>query len=251
MSSTIDATIQAGLLRRALNPVRTLVNEAVVDVDPDGLRMRRVGANKNTRVTLDLSATAFSDYDANTHTIGMNVSRLYRFSRILEPDTSLRLTRTKNSRRLRITAKQFGYLLSLLEPNAIERDISSIPDSPARAVLRCDDDRMRRLLTASGFCTNMVTLGIDPESDTYYGTAEGDDDAVYAEFPASYLIDLQAEPAYGTYPLKTLRPIHRSFPDDSRAVRFSMGRNEPLTLSTPLADNEGRVAVDILPITER
>ena len=239
------AIVSADTLRTTLDSVSVLVDECKIHLDEDGLAIRAVDPANVGMVDLELDADAFESYEADGGLIGVNLSRLEDIAGMAEAGQLVHLELDEETRKLEIKIDGLEYTLALIDPDSIrqEPDLPDL-DLPARIVVEGAD--IDRAVRAADMVSDHIALGVDPDAEHFYVTAEGDTDDVKLELGAADLISLELGDAHSLFSLDYLKDMNKAIPKQGE-VTVELGEEFPVKLHFEIAEGLGNVTYMLAP----
>ena len=241
----LAATIRAGALSAALDPVAALVNECKIRIPDDALEIRAVDPANVGMIDMTLSADAFESYQADGGVLGVNLERLLDVVGMADDDDLVRLQLDEETRKLHIDIDGLSYTLALIDPESIraEPDIPDL-DLPCMAVI--EGRVISRAVTAADMVSDHVRLHSD--SEAFYVSAEGDTDDVEQTLTADDLLSALGPlaEADSLFSLDYLEDMAKPMTAETE-VRLELGEEFPVKLHYDIADGAGQVTNMLAP----
>jgi len=242
--ATFEAVVAADRLRAVVAAADAVVDECVVALDPEGLRVSAVDPASVALVELSLSADAFESYRADGGRIGVDLDRLDEVLGMADGEAVV-LALNPETRKLEIEIGDLDYTLALIDPGAVR-------SPPDRAELDIEYDgeavldaaAVDRALRAAGMVADHVRFRMG-ESGTIHVEAEGDTDDVSLTVEAESLHAVDPGEAESLFSLDYLDAINRAIRADDVAV--SLGTEHPIELGYEFAEGAGEVEYVVSP----
>lgn len=232
---TFTSTVEASTARSAIEAVDAVVDECVVRVTSDGLAVAAQDPATVAYVSLDLPASSFDRYDASDDAIGVDLGRLGSVVGIADRDESVHLELDGRRRTLHVRVGDLSYALGTIDPEAVRSPPENADFSAQFAASATIDGRVfTNAVRAADMVADHVALGVDPDDERLYATAEGDTDVVRIERPADECADFEAGDAHSLFSVSYLDAIGGVVPE-SDEVELRLGEEAPLCLSFDLA----------------
>lgn len=241
------AVVSAETIQTTVALVEALFDECHVHVDEDGLRFSAVDPATVASVDLGLERSAFEAFDATSHHVGVNVSRLGDVVGMADRGQPVTLALDSETRKLEIRIGELEYTLALLDPETIRSppDRSSIAlEFAGRVVTEAGD--FDRAVRAAEMVSDHLAFGIDDAEDAFYVEAEGDTDDVSLTVPAEDLVEFEPGDAHSLFSVDYLAAIDRAIASDLD-VELRLGVEQPLELRAEFADGAGTVEYLVSP----
>jgi len=221
----LKATIDADILKEAIDALSALVTECRLHVDENGLSTRAVDTANVAMVSFNLKKEAFESYSATKSEIGLDLTKLKNIFGMVGKNDIITLDLPEETHKLQISFETYRYSLTLLDPNTIRKD----PNPPV--------------------VSDKIALGIDPVAQSFYMVAEGDTDHIRRMFEKNEVNFINAVEARSLFSLDYLKDMGRVM---SRAaeVEVSLGIDHPAKFSFYSANGNGHVEYLLAPRIE-
>lgn len=233
---SFSATIDAGTLADALDPVHALVNECKIHLGEDGLDVRAVDPANVGMVALELDAGAFESYAADGGLIGINLDRLVDVVDLADSDDPVRLELDAETRKLTISADNLEFTLALIDPTSI-RDEPDMPDLNLPATVVVEARALERGVTAADMVADHLRLAVNEDAGTFTVSADGDTDDVDLALGPDGLIDIEPAAASSLFSLEYLDDMSGAMPSGG-AITAHLGEEMPVQMEFALADGD-------------
>jgi proliferating cell nuclear antigen len=130
------ATIDADVLKTAIETLSVLVDEARFRISPEGIVVRAVDPANVAMVSFDLSSDAFDEFNADDSEIGMDLSKINDIFGVAGKDEKVVMELDEMSQKMSLQLGGLSYTLALLDPSTIRAE-PRIPqlELPAEVVL--------------------------------------------------------------------------------------------------------------------
>lgn len=238
-----EGELKAGVLTNAMNAVGVLVDKSRMRFHSNGVELAAVEPANVTSTVASVDADAFDSFDADEHTVGVDVSRLRSVTGAIDADETLHLE--AENRTLRVRTSRVDYSMRLIDPDVLDerRSLNGI-ELPARTTLaRHSFDRM---LAVTAEVSDAVTLRVDRTDRTFYASAEGEYDDVRVEFDAEELLAVEPHSARSLFSLEYLQSINEAVPQDA-PITVRLGEQSPAELSYEFAGGDGIATYHVAP----
>ncbi|WP_255192561.1 DNA polymerase sliding clamp [Natronobeatus ordinarius] len=242
----VQATVEANVLRSALEPVLALFDECHLQIDEAGIRLTGIDPATVACVEVDLGRAAFEAFDATEVHVGIDAARFGDVVGMADSGGTVRLALDSETRRLHIRIGGLAYDLALLDPDVLRSPPEGIGnfDGTARAVAEGAD--VARSIRAAGMVADHAELAVEPDPAAFAVSAEGDTDDVSLELPDEDLLELDPGEARSLFSIDYLEPIARAAPRDA-AFELRLGVEQPLSIRYDIVDGEGAVEFLVAP----
>lgn len=220
------ATIQAELLRDAIESVSSLVDEVKIAISDHGLELKAVDPANVAMVSLKIGNEAFEYFKADACEIGIDLVRLSDVLSMADKGENVQLELEEERHKLKIGVGALSYTLSLIDPTAIRKE-PRIPEIDLPTSVTLTGSALRRAIKAAEKVSDHVILGID---DTiFFMEARGDIDSLRLQIPASELLALRSGESRSLFSLDYLVDMVRAAGKASE-VTMEMGLDYPMRM---------------------
>lgn len=172
--AALDVRAESDELADFVANARTVVDEARLHFDADGLSMKAVSADTVTMI--EQTPDAVGVIECHTPdgglTVGMNLERLADVVDMIDGEVRLRMG---EDRKLVVTGDGLRFEIAAIDPKSI-RSEPSLPDVDQPAAVKLDATQYDRALRAASLVSNHLTIGAKAGLGACYVEAEGDTD---------------------------------------------------------------------------
>lgn len=236
--------------RNAIMAISALVDEAVFNANPDGLRVRAMDPSHVAMVDLEYRKEAFDEYACDKPvSIGINVSDMLKLLRRVGEDEVLNLDLDESAARfsLRFTGK-YVRTFSTSTLDLTGEEIPSLKvtfNAKARLTTRCLAQTVEDAATVS----DNIKFEAAPEKLTMGAQGDLGTFSVDLDKASEALLDLQVkEPSKAAFSLNFLSQIVKAAAPSSETVTVEFSTNIPIKLSFEIP--QGRLEYVIAPYIE-
>lgn len=240
------AIIESEKLKDTIEAVSSIVDEAKINLTPDGMSIRAVDPANVAMVSLSLKSGAFEEFTATDGELGVDLNRFSDILGMAEKAETVELELDEETHKMVIRMSGLTYNISLLDPASIRKE-PKIPqlDLPAVIVLAGND--LKRAVKAAEKVSDHMAMGVEGES--FYLEAEGDSDRMRLDMVKDQLISLQPADARALYSLDYLSDMIKSA-GRSNEVTIELGKDFPVKLNFTIANGSGEVNYLLAPRIE-
>jgi DNA polymerase III sliding clamp (beta) subunit (PCNA family) len=220
----LDITIEARHVKRIVNVLRHVADEAIVEIDPSGISIALVDCSNAHAAYIHVPAEQCGTFDATPHKIGVDIINVWNKIKSVKVADTVRLTEDglETPVRLLIEIKNSTYGIALLDMNYM-RTPPPKPDVDLIGVAAGIDGRViKQLVKDAKSVSDYIDLGID--SDTFTATASDRD---------SYTLKLEnAAVGFGKskFSLDYLSSVAAGI-DDKDIVDVLLGEDVPMKIA--------------------
>jgi len=241
-----SAIIQQDRLDDYLGAVKTLVEEAKLHFEEDGVRITAVDPANVGMIDTTLAADGFESFDfAPGGVIGINISRLRDMLSIGDSGDLVELELDEETRKLHVRIDGFEGTMATIDPDSIRQE-PDLPDLDLPAEIVMEGKAIDRGVTAADMVSDHIALGVDTDAEAFYVDAEGDTDDVHFELDRDDLIDLTVGDAESLFSLDYLKDMNKAISKDAE-VTMRLGEEFPVKMHFDFAEGDGNVTYMLAP----
>jgi proliferating cell nuclear antigen len=225
---SLSAIAPTAVFEEFLAAPLTIVDEAKVRFDSDGLSLRVVDPANVAMVDVRVPADAFDAFEASEGVIGLSIDRLDEIISMANGNELVQLELNEETRKLDVeVGGKLSFTQALIDPDSIRAE-PDIPDLDLPAVVGIPGSEIGRGLSAADLVSDHVRLAADPEDKAFHVAATGDTDDVDVTLNGDTLTDVDvSEPCESLFSLDYLQDIERAIPTDE-TVAFQLGNEMPV-----------------------
>ncbi|MHC1635357.1 MAG: DNA polymerase sliding clamp, partial [Candidatus Methanospirareceae archaeon] len=194
------AKIDVGVLRECIEAITAVVDEGVLRISKEGLRLKAVDPANVAMVAFELQRDAFDPYIFENEMeveIGVDFTKMLSIFGIGgRGEVELELDEEKHN--LSIRMGSLSYTMSLIEPSAM-RGEPKVPDLEFPVQIIVSAEEFRRAIKAAEKIGEHILLGVDGE--VFYMEAEGETDKVRLELRREQLLYMTPGTLHSLYSL--------------------------------------------------
>ena len=240
------AIIESEKLKETIEAVSSIVDEAKINLTPDGMSVKAVDPANVAMITLNLKSAAFEEFTATEGELGVDLKRLNDILGMAEKSEIVEIELDEESHKLVIGMSGLTYKISLLDPASIRKE-PKVPqlELPASIVLSGND--LKRAVKAAEKVSDHMGMGIDGE--IFYLEAEGDSDRMRLDMTKDQLISLEPGDARSLFSLDYLSDMVKSA-GKANEVTIELGKDFPTMIKFQIANGNGEVNYLLAPRIE-
>lgn len=244
----LKATIDADILKEAIDAISALVTECRLHTDESGISTRVVDTANVAMVSLLLKKEAFESFSATRTAIGLDIAKMRNIFGMMTKDELLSLDLPDEAQKMQVSFQGYRYSLTLLDENTIRKDPNP-PTIELPAKVALSGAELNSAIKAAAVVSDKIALGIDPGSQTFYMAAEGDTDHIRREFRKNEINFITMVEARSLFSLDYLKDMGKVM---SRAeeVEIYIGTDHPVKFSFNIANGNGHVEYLLAPRIE-
>jgi len=243
---SFEAIISADTLATYVDVLRTIVDEAKLHVDEDGLRTKAGDPANVAMQSISLDAAAFESYEADGGVLGVNLGRLDDVVGMASAGELVHLELDEETRKLQIAHGGLSYTLALIDPDSIRAE-PDIPELDLSTHLVLEGRHLSRGAKAADLVSDHIEYRSDADETAFIIAAEGDTDDTELAVGQEDLIQAQIPEAEHSllsldYVKDLLKPI-----DDDTEVTIELGTEFPVKWHYEFATGHGEVTSMLAP----
>ncbi len=236
----------ADVLKSLVDATYTLVDEAKLNISPDGIGLKAVDPAHVAMVELTLSKDAFDEFKADELELGLDMDKFRDVLRLAGTDDTVDLDYDQDKHRLTVRIGQLKREMSLVDTSSMPDPKVPELDLPGHIVL--DVAQLQKGVKASEAVSDHVALLAD--ADGFEVRAEGDTDTVDLKLPADMLAELEVdEDVRSLFSLDYFSNMIKAA-KGSGDVRLELGTDYPVKMHFSIADGNGQVTYLLAPRIE-
>ncbi|HUU75255.1 MAG TPA: DNA polymerase sliding clamp [Methanoregulaceae archaeon] len=244
----LKATIDANILKESIDAISALVTECRLHSDENGMSTRAVDTANVAMISLSLKKEAFESYSSTKNELGMDIAKMKNIFGMMGRDDLITLELPEDGHKLQVSFEGYRYSITLLDPNTIRKDPNPPNiDLPGKVVLSGSD--LNNAIKAASVVSDKIALGIDPEKEVFFMSADGDTDNIRREFgkdEVNYINGVEARSLYSLDYLKDMGKVMNR----AEEVELSLGIDHPAKFSFYIASGNGFVEYLLAPRIE-
>ncbi len=242
------ATINSETLRESIETISALVTECRMHFESDQVYARAVDTANVAMVCLILNREAFIDFDVTSGEIGLDIARFKNIFTMLGKTEKVTLQLPEGENKIKVSFEGYQYSFTLLDTNTIKKDPNPPNiDLPGKIVIKGAD--LYAAIRAAAVVSDKMWLGINPESNVFYMSAEGDCDHIRREFKSEELISINEASVRSLFSIDYLKDMGKVMSSASE-VTIDLGDNHPVKFSFDIAGGAGHVEYLLAPRIE-
>ncbi|WP_254535272.1 DNA polymerase sliding clamp [Halomarina litorea] len=207
-----------------------LVDEARIQLTPEGLVATAVDSANVAMVDVRLDASTFESYEADGGRIALNLGRLDDMLSVADNDSLVHLDLNEDTRTLDVRAGRLDYRFALIDPDAVRQE-PDFPDIDGTELVADSDDLTMIVKAAKSVNeADRVRLGYRLDEEEFIAIAEGDTDRMHYEIPRDDLVAVStAADVRSLFSLDYLADVVSPIPSETD-VRLTVGDEYPVKL---------------------
>jgi proliferating cell nuclear antigen len=239
-STETQFTIRQERLATFVSNARTLVDEAKIRLEEDGLALRAVDPSNVGMVSETLSKEAFESYHAGNGegVLGINLERVSDVLGMGSGGDLVHAELDDETRKLHWSVDSLEYTQALIDPDSIRQE-PDIPELDLPAVFDLPGSELSRAVKAANMVADHIRFGFDPEEDEAVFEADGDTDSVEVVVDADRDLEvIESGEANSLFSNDYLDDLQKAYPN-SGSVRVELGEEFPVKTHFEFAEGHG------------
>ena len=250
MKLIADATVVAAMF----GPASELVDEVVVDPQPDRLCICGYDKPRSEVIWTTADPVAFATYEAQSKQFGVDLTPLRPLIEMLDGQ-QLTMTTPPHSDRVNITSAVLSYRGDLIDPETIWHRAYSKAGTTGETILTIPHDlqRLKLALLMADRCAQSVTIQVHTThaNPVVELTARGANDKVYAPFSDDHLASSAVSDQTYAYLLNNLPQIYKTLAEYVGQHALQISKSGVLTIIGEHRQTPLKTRYDIAPLANK
>jgi len=244
--SMFKAKVKAEVLKTVLDAVNTLVDEAKIQVTPDGLSLKAVDPAHVAMVDLSLGKGAFQEYKGGDLEMGVDLDKLKDILKLAGSGDTIELEYKEDTHRLVFRIGHITRRMALVDTaNMGDPKVPNL-NLPSRITLTAGE--LQQGIKASEAVSDHIALSAD--GDTFELIADGDTDQVHLKLAGDDLLKIESpEAARSLFSLDYLANMAKVV-KGADPITLNLGTDYPVKIEFDIADGGGHVTYLLAPRIE-
>lgn len=219
--------------------IHALVDEAILQIDTDGVDVQAVDPANVAMVDARLAAEACDSYDAAaSYRTGVGLERVQNAIGIADDaDETIELRIERDTRRFTVHGSDFDFEFAGIDPDAC-RNVPEIPDLDLPAVFDIEAAKLQRAIEAADMVSDHIIVEYT-DGDVLTVVGSGDIDDVAFEWDGDGLAAVEATPdgpVESIYSLNYLGDLVPALDGDGTAT-VQFGDDFPMWMDQPIGEH--------------
>jgi len=244
----LKATIEADIFRETIDAVSALVNECRLHVDEKGIRTITVDTSNVAMVSLELSASAFITFAAETCEIGLDIEKIRSMMSMIGKTDIVSLELDDSGKKLKISFGGYEYSITLLDTKTIRKDPNA-PNLNLPTTFEIPGVMFYDAIKASAMVSDKISLAVSAETSVFTLNADGDSDRIKRELSGEDIHYITCADAKSLFSLDYLKDMGKSISHADK-VQIRLGNDHPVQFSFVYAGGKGSVGYLLAPRIE-
>ena len=242
------SSIKGNKIKEVTTALTAMVDEARLNITPDGLSVKAVDPANVAMVSMTLEKDAFESFEATEGVLGIDLTKLSGFIEMADNEDVVELELIEDAHKLKIAFRGLSYTMSLLDPEAMRKE-PKIPSLDLPVEISISGTDFKYGLKAADKIAEYVTFGIGENAAMFYLSASGDMDEIIYEVPVDRLKIIKASEAKSLFAMEYLIKIQK-LAEKTGEITIIMGKDYPIKIGFPISEGKGTVEYMIAPRIE-
>jgi len=241
-----EAKVRSDVLREIVDVISTLVDEAKINIDKDGIKVRAVDPAHVAMVDLKVDRGAFEAFKADEGEIGLDMDKVKEILRLAKSGEEISLLHDEEKNRLIVTIGNITRRMSLVDTAGMSDPKVSNLNLPAKVTLRTEE--LRQGIRAAESVSDHLAL--QASSEGFEMTSEGDTDSVRLKLTKEMVDELTCkEQVRSLFPLDYFSNMVKAI-TSAPTVTLHLGKDFPVKMEFTVAGGKGEVKYLLAPRIE-
>jgi proliferating cell nuclear antigen len=240
------AKVKAEVLKTVLDAVSTLVDEAKLQITPDGISLKAVDPAHVAMVDLTIGKKAFQEYKATELDLGIDLDKLKDILKLPAPQDVIEIEYKEDAHRLVFKIGPVTRRMALVDTaNLGDPKVPNL-NLPNQVTLLAE--KLQKGIRASEAVSDHIAL--EAHGKSFGLIAEGDTDQARLDLADGDLIKIQApDKSRSLFSLDYFSNMSKvARPND--AVTLHLGSDYPVKIEFDIADGAGHITYLLAPRIE-
>ena len=251
------ARIDANTLREYLELATAVIDDGILKITENGIKLKAVDPSNVAMVSLELSSDAFSEFQLNAEEstepeeeimekqVGLDFEKLLSIFAIGGGD-EIELKLDNEKQKLLAKMGNLDYSISLLDLASLRKE-PRVPELDYEAQVVIETGEFRRTLRAMERISDYVMLGVT--EDMFYMETYGETDKLRMELLKEQLISFKPKNAKTLFSTEYIVAMSKGM-SHAKNVTLNLGKDYPLQMDAEIAEGKGKVSYLLAPRIE-
>ena len=244
----LKATISADIFKDTVDALSALVTECRLHFSETEIWARAVDTANVAMILLSLKKEAFSQFEATTGEIGLDIAKLKNTYSMMGKASEIRLEHLEGANKIDVTFEGYHYSITLLDSNTIKKDPNA-PGIQLPGQVTISGSELYNVIKSASIVSDKIWFAIEPENKEFALYAEGDSDNIRRAFSAGEVIASNWEPAKSLFSIDYLKDMGKVM-SHAEKVTIDLGVDHPVKFSFEIAGGNGQVEYLLAPRIE-
>lgn len=235
-----QAKIRSDALKGIVNIISTLVDEAKLNVNSEGISLKAVDPAHVAMVELDVKKEAFESFIADETSIGLDLDKVKEVLRLTSSGDGVEMEQDEERGRLVMKVGNITRRMNMVDTSSMSDP--KVPQLSLPVSVEVSIVEVQKGIRAAESVSDHIALTAD--QDGFELSCEGDTDFVDLRLERAQLQSLEVEEkARSLFPLDYFSNLVKAIPSDTM-VQIELGNDFPMKMNFDLAD--GNISVGYL-----
>ncbi|MGB0653083.1 MAG: proliferating cell nuclear antigen (pcna) [Thermoplasmatota archaeon] len=240
------AQVKAETLKTVLEAVHTLVDEAKIQVSPDGISLKAVDPAHVAMVDLSLGKGAFTEYKGADLDLGIDLDKLKDILKLAGSGDAIGLEYKEDAHRLVFKIGHLTRRMALVDTQNMTDP--KVPNLNLPNEVRVMASELMQGIKASDAVSDHIKL--IAEGTTFELVAEGDTDQVHLKLEGDDLVAIEAtERSQSMFSLDYFSNMVKAV-KAGESITLHLGSDYPVKMEFDIADGSGHIVYLLAPRIE-
>jgi len=241
-----QAKIRSDALKGIVNIISTLVDEAKLNVSPEGIGLKAVDPAHVAMVELDVKKAAFESYLADDTQIGLDLDKIKEVLRLTASGDIIEMEQDEERGRLIVRVGNITRRMNMVDTSSMSDP--KVPQLSLPVSVDVSISEIQKGIRAAESVSDHIALTADAEG--FELSCEGDTDSVNLRLDKAKLVGLTvSEKARSLFPLDYFSNLVKAIPSDT-VVKINLGNDYPVKIHFDLAEGNTSVGYLLAPRIE-
>jgi proliferating cell nuclear antigen len=241
-----SAKVKSEVLKEVIDIISTLVEEAKVNVDDDGLSVKAVDPAHVAMVDLTLGRSGFEEYKADGVELGVDIDKIREVLRLARGGEVLSIDHDEDKNQLIMGVGNITRKMALVDTAGMSDP--KVPNLNLPGKVSVATSELRQGIRASESVSDHIALSAS--ADGFEMTSEGDTDRVTLKLPKDLLEELECkEQVRSLFPLDYFSTMIKAISSAS-SITMYLGSDYPVKMEFGIAGDRGKVTYLLAPRIE-
>lgn len=244
----LKATITADIFRDTVDALSALVTECRLHFSETEVWARAVDTANVAMILLSLKKEAFSQYEATTGEIGLDIAKLKNTYSMMGKASDIRLEHQEGANKIEVNFEGYHYSITLLDSNTIKKDPNA-PSIQLPGQVTISGAELNNVIKSASIVSDKIWFEIESDKKEFILYAEGDSDNIKRSFSAGEVIACNWQSAKSLFSIDYLKDMGKVM-SHAEKVTIDLGADHPVKFSFEIAGGNGQVEYLLAPRIE-
>ena len=241
-----QAKIRSDALKGIVNIISTLVDEAKLNISPEGISLKAVDPAHVAMVELDIKKAAFESFVADDTQIGVDLDKIKEVLRLASASDIIEMEQDEERGRLIFRVGNITRRMNMVDTSSMNDPKVPVLTLPVSVEVNISE--IQKGIRAAESVSDHIALTADAEF--FELSCEGDTDSVSLRLDKAKLAGLSVtEKARSLFPLDYFANLVKAIPSDT-VVKIELGNDYPVKIIFDLAGGNSNVGYLLAPRIE-